>query len=169
VVRVVQKEAVKGSQKWIQKLINNHPELVNSSIKKSLDLLRDEMVTWYSPLKSDDYAEYRDEAFLKLLDIKLELYPLKDFWPRGGPRWDGLGKSSSGKIFLVEAKSHITELILSMRATNEDSKRKIQSGLGDTKKRLESRVTLTGHRLSISMLTAWLTYICLGRMVLQRF
>lgn len=93
-----------------------------------------EEVQWLSPLKSDNYAEYRDEAFLKLLGAKLEVYPLKDFWPTRGPQWDALGKSSSGKLFLVEAKSHIPELISTFKGNNQASIDKIQSSLQETKK-----------------------------------
>ena len=125
--------AEKGSQKWIQVLVNDHPELLNSKIRKSLNLPEDEMITWVSPKADDGYLEYRGRAFLEKLDIKLERYPLRDFWPRSGPRWDGLGKSSSGKIFLVEAKSHIPELISTLKATKEDSIRKILGSLEETK------------------------------------
>jgi hypothetical protein len=127
--------ADKGSKKWIQKLVNDHSELLNSSIKKSLNLAEDETIFWYSPKAEDDYLEYRDGAFLEKLGIKLEKYPLRDFWPKSGPRWDGLGKGSSGKIFLMEAKSHIPELTSSLKATSEASKTKILSSLEETKKR----------------------------------
>lgn len=32
------------------------------------------------------------------------------FWPKCGPRWDGLGKSTGDGVVLVEAKSHLGEL-----------------------------------------------------------
>jgi len=133
--------ADKGSQKWIQRLVNDHSELLNSAIRDSLNLDEDEKITWVSPKAEDNYLEYRGRAFLDKLDIKLEKYPLRDFWPRSGPRWDGLGKSSSGKIFLVEAKSHIPELISSLKATNEASKTKILSSLEETKKRFGVKST----------------------------
>jgi len=126
--------ANKGSKKWIQKLVNDHSELLNSSIKKRLNLAEDETISWYSPKAEDDYLEYRDGAFLEKLGIKLEKYPLRDFWPKSGPRWDGLGKGSSGKIFLVEAKSHIPEMISSLKATSKASKTKILGSLEETKK-----------------------------------
>jgi len=132
--RFPQKEATKGSQKWIQKLINNKPDHLNSLIKEKLKLDEDEQITWYSPLKTDDYAEYRDNAFLKLLGIKLEAYPLKNYWPKNGPQWDALGKSYSEKIFLVEAKSHIPELISTLKAINKDSRNKILESLEETRK-----------------------------------
>lgn len=130
---VIFMSAIKGSQKWIQKLINDNPEILNSLIKTKLSLAKDEKITWVSPKAKDKYLEYRDSAFLEKLDIKLENYPLGNFWSRSGPRWDGLGKSSSGKIFLVEAKSHIPELISTLKATKKDSRTKILSSLEETK------------------------------------
>jgi hypothetical protein len=132
--RFPQLEAKKGSQKWIQKLVNEKPEILNSQIRVSLNFSEEEQVNWLSPLKNDDYAEYRDQAFLGLLNVKLKKLPLEQFWPKGGPQWDALGKSASGKLFLVEAKSHIPELISSLRAENEESKKKIQDSLEATKK-----------------------------------
>lgn len=68
---------------------------------------------------------------------------LRKFWPKGGPRWDGIGKSGSGKVFLVESKSHIPELISWLKATDPNSKKRIQESLKWTKKKLGSK-TVTG-------------------------
>jgi len=65
--------------------------------------------------------------------------PLTQFWPKGGSQWDALGRISSGKVFLVEAKSHIPELISSLRAEDEGSIRKIKTSLKETKRYLNSR------------------------------
>jgi len=131
-----QHEAKKGSQKWLQKLVNDKPAILNSRIWSALNLSEEEHIEWCSPLKSDDYAEYRDQAFLKLLDVKLEKASLAQFWPDGGPQWDALGKSSSGKLFLVEAKSHIPELISSLQAEDQGSIEKIKKSLRETKRYL---------------------------------
>jgi hypothetical protein len=136
--RFPQPEAEKGSQKWVQKLVNDKPEILNSRIWSSLNFSEEEHITWLSPLKGDDYAEYRDQAFLNLLDVKLEKVPLAQFWPEGGPQWDALGKSSSGKLLLVEAKSHISELISSLQAEDQGSIEKITTSLGETKRYLNS-------------------------------
>jgi hypothetical protein len=132
--RFIQPKAVKGSQKWIQILINEKADMLNEQLRIKLEMFEDEKIEWLSPLKEDDYAEYRDEAFLERLGVKLQLYPLKDFWPSRGPQWDGLGKSSSGKLFLVEAKSHIPELISTFKGTNKASIDKILNSLEETKK-----------------------------------
>lgn len=44
---------------------------------------------------------------------------------------DALGKSSSGKLFLVEAKSHIPELISLLQAKDERSIEQIKASLAE--------------------------------------
>jgi hypothetical protein len=129
----------KGSKKWIQRLINEKPELLNSEIRTKLNLPSNEEIYWFSPLKKDEYAEYSDQDFIDLLVVKLEKAPLSDFWPERGPQWDAIGKSGAGKLFLVEAKSHIQELISTMEATDEGSIRKIRRSLDRTKNSLSAK------------------------------
>jgi hypothetical protein len=131
--RFPQSKATKGSQKWIQQTITENPESLNKQLRAKLGVSKDDEIEWLSPLESDEYAEYRDEAFLERLGVALELCPLKSFWPSRGPQWDALGKSSSGKLFLVEAKSHIPELISTFKGTNQYSIAKIQRSLDKTK------------------------------------
>ena len=137
--RFPQPQAKKGSQKWIQKLVSDKPGILNSQIWSALDLSEEEDIRWLSPLKSDDYAEYRDQDFLNLLGVKLEKISLAQFWPKGGPQWDALGKSSAGKLLLVEAKSHISELISKSQAEDEGSMKKIQKSLEETMQYLNSK------------------------------
>jgi hypothetical protein len=137
--RFPQLPATKGSQKWIQKLVNEKSTLLNSLIKKNLALSEDEVIQWCSPRVDDDYAEYRDNAFLDLLEVKLAKVPLTDFWPKRGPQWDALARSTSGKLFLIEAKSHIPELISSMQADNKNSRERIGSSLNRTKDFLNAK------------------------------
>jgi hypothetical protein len=144
--RFPQPKAKKGSQRWFQKLVNDKPEILNSRIRSALNLSEEEHVEWRSPLKSDYYAEYRDDAFLNLLNVKLEKIPLSQFWPKGGPQWDALGKSASGKLFLVEAKSHIGELISSIGAKDDNSVRRIRRSLEETKSSLGSNAKVDWSR-----------------------
>lgn len=132
-------EAKKGSQKWIQKLVNEKQERLNSRIRQSFNLPNNEQIEWLSALKKDDYVEYDIETFLEKLDKKLEKLLLSEFWPKRGPKWDALGKSSSGKLFLVEAKSHIPELISTLRAKEPRSEAMILKSLKDTKDDLGSK------------------------------
>jgi hypothetical protein len=121
-------------------LVNEKPEILNSQIRRNLNLPDNETIEWLSPLETDRYAEYRDEAFIERFGVKLEKMPLREFWPQGGPQWDALGKSSFGKLFLVEAKSHISELISSLRAKDKNSISKIQESLRETKDYLGSKI-----------------------------
>lgn len=109
-MRVLQGEGTKGSKKWLQKLINEKPELLNQQVLSRLHANETQTITWYSPKKEDGYAEYSDQRCLNLLGISLDTRLLNTFWPKRGPQWDGLGKSDVGDLFFVEAKSHISEL-----------------------------------------------------------
>ena len=137
--RFPQLKATKGSQKWIQKLINEKPNILNKQLHTKLGMQENDELRWLSPRGNDDYAEYRDETFLERLGITLELCPLRDFWPSRGPQWDALGKTNSKKLFLIEAKSHIPELISTFKGKNQASIDKIQSSLKETKERFGSK------------------------------
>ena len=136
--RIPQHLAAKGSQKWIQKLINEKPDLLTSPIGTQLDLPGTEIITWLSPIADDEYSEYQDQAFLDLLGIKLSKVSLSDFWPSRGPVWDGLGKSDTGRVFLVEAKSHISEVLSPKTGAGVKSLRQIKKSLNETKTFLHS-------------------------------
>lgn len=140
--RFPQSQAKKGSQKWIQKLVNDKPGVLNSQIWSALNFLNEEDIRWLSPLKSDGYSEYRDQAFLDRLEVKREKIPLAQFWPKGGPQWDALGRSFSGNLLLVEAKSHIPELLSRSQAKDGRSIEIIQRSLGETKRYLGSKADI---------------------------
>ena len=109
--RVVEDKATKGSQYWLQVLVNEQPERLNAPVREALGLDPAAKIEWRSPLASDDYAEYRDEAFLDLLDIRLDKVPLDAFWPKRGPQWDALGLVGGNEPLLVEAKAHLAEFV----------------------------------------------------------
>ena len=134
--RFPQQLGQKGSLKWIQRLINHYPELLNEEIRTKLSLPKSHHIEWLSPLASDDYAEYRDQDFLNLLDVTTPKTQLKDFWPRGGPQWDALGKAEDGSVFSVEAKSHIPEILSHLGAKSLVSREMIHESLNRTKKYL---------------------------------
>ena len=134
----IQPKADKGSQKWIQILVNQRTDKINNKIKIGLALPDNETIEWLSPLEDKNYVEYKDADFLIKLGIDPEKVKLFEFWPKSGPRWDALAKSSSGKLFLVEAKSHIPELISICRA-NKKSMPLIKKSLDATKRRFGVR------------------------------
>lgn len=96
----------KGSQHWLQEIANKDRGLFERAITGAGIT----GVDWFSPLEADEYAEYQDEDFLRLLGLELPNRSLKSFWPGRGPVWDGLARSSSGSVLLIEAKANIPEL-----------------------------------------------------------
>lgn len=108
--RRVQPRAFRGSQKWLQLAVNQHVSTLNRVVAGALQIEQDTTIEWVSPLEDDEFAEYRDSAFLGRLGIDLQLVPLKSFWPRGGPCWDALGRLDTASPILVEAKAHVGEL-----------------------------------------------------------
>lgn len=115
--RIQQNSAHKGSQWWLQYLVNRNSKLLDGPIRDHLRLEDSETIDWLSPLIEDDYAEYQDDDFLTRLSLRLDKRSLRSFWPRGGPVWDGLGRTSRGDILLVEAKSHVAEMNSSCQAS----------------------------------------------------
>jgi len=96
----------RGSQHWLQILVNECPEVFHNAFDH--EDLGD--IYWKSPVASDDFAEYQNGDFLQLLGIKLTKRPLTSFWPRRGPVWDGPALTSTGDVLLIEAKANIPEL-----------------------------------------------------------
>jgi len=119
--RFPQRPCKKGSQRWIQWFVNQSVAVLNESIGLG-------PINWRSPLAKDDYAEYRDSAFLTLLGVG-EQCALDAFWPRGGPQWDALGMSEDGVAVLVEAKAHLNELYSPPSMAGEQSLELIQTSL----------------------------------------
>jgi hypothetical protein len=134
------KEKPRGSQKWIQNLINACPELINNRIRERVRNLSGREICWVSPLKQDDFAEYRDADFLRQIGHSELTEKLIQFWPQNGPQWDALGRTSDGKaFFLVEAKANIPELVSFCGAKDENSLNTISESLAKTQGWLNCR------------------------------
>ena len=129
--------ADRGSQKWLQYLVNVEPELINRELGAFVEGISDEEIRWLSPVRDDDYSEYRDRAFLQRLGLTLEKVALSEYWPRGGPVWDGLARASS-HFFLLEAKAHIPELNSTRMKASQKSAERIIGSLQQTKEFLGS-------------------------------
>ena len=140
--RVVQAAASRGSQKWLQILVNQHPERINRYLAETLKLGDSDRVEWLSPLEKDGYAEYRDQAFLDRLGVPAGSVPLKSFWPSRGPQWDGLARTDRGHLILVEAKAHIPEMCSSPTGAKGKSLAMICASLDETKRFLRSRAKI---------------------------
>jgi hypothetical protein len=122
----------KGSLRWIQKLVNEHASVLDGAIGLG-------PIDWRSPRADDKFAEYRDEAFLEKLNVKLSKVPLSKFWPARGPQWDALGRAQSGEVVLVEAKAHVGEILSSASKAGSDSLVKIHKALAVTTSALHAR------------------------------
>lgn len=113
--------AERGSQKWIQNLVNGASEQLDRAIAGSLTVPLKQPIEWLSPLQVTGYAEYRDIAFLKCLGLSQHAAALREFWPMSGPRWDALGRAGN-TYFLVEAKANVPELISDCQASSPQSR-----------------------------------------------
>ena len=133
--RFIQDPNSHGSLKNLQVAINVKKKYLDAEISKVIG--KQMKIDWRSPLQSDDYAEYRNEDFLKKLGILDKMkYPLSDFWPDNGPQWDALGVSGD-EIILVEAKANIPEMVSpGTGAKNPQSIKKIRNSLDEVKKYL---------------------------------
>lgn len=131
----------RGSQKWIQRAVAENWPSLNEPILARLG--KDRRIEWRSPLEAEDFAEYRDAAFLDLLDLGRLDDALAKFWPPRGPQWDALGVTDKGEVLLVEAKSHIGEMCSSPTGAGETSRAWIVDRLTATAERLGARKSRT--------------------------
>ena len=120
--------AERGSQKWVQHLVNGASEQLDRAIAGSLTVPLKQPIEWLSPLRVASYAEYRDTAFLECLGLSHHAASLQGFWPLSGPRWDALGRAGN-RYFLVEAKANIPELISDCQASATHSREMIAAAM----------------------------------------
>lgn len=129
--RFVQKLGQRGSLKWIQRAANeSSPRYIDTLILPDLDGAT--RITWHSPIHEDEYAEYRDDAFLEKIGASSLGPDLRAFWPARGPQWDALGTTDAEDVLLVEAKAHISELF-SKSAAGAASLQTIKRAFDETK------------------------------------
>ena len=126
--------ALKGSRSYLQHCIDNSEDKLSQMIlavsPSLLSYIDDKSkIEWKSPLKKDDFYEYRDD-FLKVLGLDEATYvekmkKLREFWPKNGPQWDGLavvnGNNGEVGLLLVEAKAHLNEIKADLRAGSQIS------------------------------------------------
>jgi hypothetical protein len=99
------------SEKWLRVAVNDRTAEFSSRVAATFGWHGDDPIEWLSPLAHDGNAEYFDQAFLDRLGVESLRVPLTRFWPASGPRWDGLGRTRSGKLILVEAKAYVEEAV----------------------------------------------------------
>lgn len=139
--RIPARKAERGSQKWLQETVNQHPDPLNIQLLQRMGAGAGNAIEWLSPLASDDYAEYSDQDFLDLLQVQLDRRALYSFWPKRGPVWDGIARTDQGHLMLVEAKAHIPEIVSPATAARPKSLALIEKSLGETKDFLGSQST----------------------------
>ena len=125
--------ALGGSQRWLQLAVNRCPGVIDEAIAKAIGPEHGGSIQWLSPLESDGFTEYQDDAFLERLSISLQYRRLEDFWPARGPVWDGLAKMSGGRYLLIEAKANIPEFDTSPTGATGRSLAKIRKALDETR------------------------------------
>ncbi len=134
-VSISEKSGKLGSQRLLQRAVEHRPDLLLKALRKAGALDRGETVEWTSPLKNEEYKEYQDAAALKKLGVAESLvFPLKEFWPKWGPVWDGTGISSKGRPLLLEAKAHIPEAASPGSEASPKSLALIEASLSKAKK-----------------------------------
>ena len=134
--------ASKGSRRQLQDYVNQKQESLSAAVLAALPPRISELgarIRWVSPLAQDDYREYRDDDFLRALDLG-DISPLlREFWPAMGPCWDALGMiyEPNGHLkpspVLVEAKSHINEIHGGGCHATAESLQKIERALAETR------------------------------------
>jgi len=129
--------ARKGSQRWLQVAVNLDSEILNAPIRDTLKT-PDASVEWISPLRATRFQEYRDEQFVSKCRIELKRRPLRDFWPTGGPMWDGLARTD-GSVILVEAKGHIAEIVSPRTRASEPARGRIRRSMEEAQQSLSPK------------------------------
>lgn len=127
------------SEHWMRIAANEDSSSLNELIINKFDWDRDEAISWLSPIAADNYAEYYDHAFLQRLGITELAVPLLDFWPKSGARWDGLARTETGKLILVEAKAYIEEGVDYRSKASPKALAIIRKALDDAKKDFRAR------------------------------
>lgn len=102
-------KATKGSQRHMQDAVERRQDELAATIVGARPELAGRAIRWLSPLGSENYVEYRDEAFLRVLGLDRFAPDLATFWPRMGPSWDALALVDGREPLLIEAKAHLRE------------------------------------------------------------
>lgn len=100
--------AQKGSKYQMQRI-------TSTENKHFLDELFNDNLEWISPREKDDFIEYRMNSpyLLRHLGINQSVKKtmINSFWPTPQPQWDGIAIGSNKTLYLIEAKSHLTEIV----------------------------------------------------------
>lgn len=122
----------KRSEHWLRMMVDEAPAFLDAAIARAFGW-HETVIDWRSPRQNDQFAEYYDESFLECLGVNELIMPLNEFWPRSGPRWDGLCRTVDRKLILVEAKAHIAECVDYRSKASPVALRKIKARLDEAK------------------------------------
>ena len=150
-----ERRKLRGSQRWLQVAVNRCPEVLDWAIAGTVGLASGETIEWVSPLESDAFREYRDQEFPDRLGVALNSRPLAEFWPRGGPWWDGLARTSEGRCVL---KANIPEFNSDPSRASPASLHRIQAAFAETKAFLRIR-SETGWSRCFYQYARWITHL----------
>jgi len=173
-----------GSQLQIQIYVNRRQEELSRAVQGELPSLAvlEPRFRWVSPLESEGFVEYKDQAFLHAVDLDhLLRNDLDLFWPKMGPRWDALAvvetdsASDTHGVLLVEAKSHPSEMHRTNSQASPQPLKRIKEALRKTKRWLgvseeadwtgdlyqsANRLAHLYFFLEIAKMPAWLANVC---------
>ena len=127
--------AFAGSQRHLQTWVNNRADELNAAVIDGLAIPPGEgSINWLSSIAANRFAEYRGGAILTALGLAAHRTALTQFWPKGGPVWDGLATvsapgASEDVYLLVEAKSYPGEVYGSGCKATAPSRRTIEAAL----------------------------------------
>jgi hypothetical protein len=137
--------AYAGSQLQIQTYVNRRQKELEAAILQAFPELveRKAFLQWVSPLESDRFTEYQDDSFLAALGLLGLAGELADFWPQGGPKWDGLAKihwdlGGTSGVLLLEAKSYPKEMLSGGCLAGDVARNRIVKSLNSTRSWLDA-------------------------------
>jgi hypothetical protein len=134
----------KRSEHWLRVMVNQYAKVIDVAIAEAFGWC-DTVIDWRSPRQDDEYAEYYDQAFLDRLGVTDLAMTLDEFWPKSGPRWDGLARTTDGKLILVEAKAHIDEVVDFRSKASPEALCKIQSRLDEAQSAFRASKDASWH------------------------
>src|SRR5688572_1066365 len=106
----------KGSRLQVQIYVNRRSGDLSQAVATALPTLqaRQAHLCWTAPLEANGFSEPQDKAFLAAVGLTAHADRLAEFWPKGGPVWDGLAIAvfPSGRpgVVLAEGKSYPGEV-----------------------------------------------------------
>ncbi len=127
--RVRQPSGHRGSLGWMQRAGAQRRQSLELPILQRTGATR---LQWLSPLALDEYAEYRDGAFMNRIGHAGLQPALAGFRPLRGPRRDASATTDAGDMLLVEAGAHVQEMFSPASAAGAASMAKIDKALRDT-------------------------------------